>query len=521
MHRVMDDAACSVEIALSWAVAARNSLQNFSGFSPNQLVFGKNPVFPSVMNATPPALEERTNSEVVSQNLNAMNTARKDFIRVESDEKIRRALLRQVKDEDPQMFVIGDSVFYKRNASDQWRGPARVIGRDGKQILVRHGGFVVRVHACRAEHQRGQGGQGCQLDDETTTAVDVMKETPTYDEDEALSTPPSQSSRQETADTSMEILREADSGSDRTRNVPSGERTRAIDTSRMKPGQRLRFKTLDGVQVDGQIINRAGKVGGKHQSCYNVKKSCGQVSWFDLKNVEDLVEISENIEVLVAAANNESYDAKLKEVESWNENKVYEEVEDKGQSTISLRWVVTEKIKDGKNVTKARLVARGYEEDLLDSTDSPTCSKDSLRLALSLISSHGWTCKSVDVRCAFLQGKEINREVLVRPPPEFDNGKLWRLKKSVYGLNDAAKSWYESLKAILTENGMTVSSLDLALFYYQDDDKFSGVMCIHVDDVLFAGDEKFFNRVVTPIMKSLKVGGISEKTFKYIGVNID
>ena len=114
------------------------------------------------------------------------------------------------------------------------------------------------------------------------------------------------------------------------------------------------------------------------------------------------------------------------------------------------------------------------------------------------------------MRCAFLQGKEINRDVLVRPPPEFDNGNLWRLKKSVYGLNDAAISWYESSKAILTKNGMTVSSLDLALFHYQDHGNFSGIMCIHVDDVLFAGDERFFNRVVSPIMKSLKVGDISE-----------
>ena len=68
---------------------------------------------------------------------------------------------------------------------------------------------------------------------------------------------------------------------------------------------------------------------------------------------------------------------------------------------------------------------------------------------------------------------------------------------------------------------MTVSSLDLALFHYQDHGNFSGIMCIHVDDVLFAGDERFFNRVVSPIMKSLKVGEISERSFRYIGVNIE
>ena len=48
-------------------------------------------------------------------------------------------------------FEIRNSVFYKREAGDEWRGPARVIRRDGKQILVRHGGFVSRVHVCRLQ----------------------------------------------------------------------------------------------------------------------------------------------------------------------------------------------------------------------------------------------------------------------------------------------------------------------------------------------------------------------------------
>ena len=52
-------------------------------------------------------------------------------------------------------------------------------------------------------------------------------------------------------------------------------------------------------------------------------------------------------------------------------------------------------MKNGESVIKARLVARGYEEELIESTDSPTCSKDSLRLSLALISTHGWSCKII------------------------------------------------------------------------------------------------------------------------------
>ena len=37
-------------------------------------------------------------------------------------------------------------MFYKRNDSSEWHGPGIVIGRDGKQVLVKYGGVYVRVH---------------------------------------------------------------------------------------------------------------------------------------------------------------------------------------------------------------------------------------------------------------------------------------------------------------------------------------------------------------------------------------
>ena len=47
----MEDAGCDLELVLSWAVAAKNSLKNVNGFSPNQLVLGENPNFPTALNS--------------------------------------------------------------------------------------------------------------------------------------------------------------------------------------------------------------------------------------------------------------------------------------------------------------------------------------------------------------------------------------------------------------------------------------------------------------------------------------
>ena len=44
-------------------------------------------------------------------------------------------------------------MYYKRNDSSKWKGPGYVLGQEGQQILVKHGGVYVRVHPCRLLHK--------------------------------------------------------------------------------------------------------------------------------------------------------------------------------------------------------------------------------------------------------------------------------------------------------------------------------------------------------------------------------
>ena len=55
--------------------------------------------------------------------------------------------------------------------------------------------------------------------------------------------------------------------------------------------------------------------------------------------------------------------AKVKELGNWKNNQVYTEVEDKNQAKISTRWVVTAKVIGEDKIIKARLVARGFEDE--------------------------------------------------------------------------------------------------------------------------------------------------------------
>ena len=60
-------------------------------------------------------------------------------------------------------------------------------------------------------------------------------------------------------------------------------------------------------------------------------------------------------------------------------------------------------------------------------SDSPTAGKDSLKLALIVAANKGIKVKSADVKSAYIQGLDLQRQILVQPPPEEENieDKLW------------------------------------------------------------------------------------------------
>ena len=68
--------------------------------------------------------------------------------------------------------------------------------------------------------------------------------------------------------------------------------------------------------------------------------------------------------------------------------------------------------KDEQKITKAHLVARGFEENTdAIKTDSPTVTRQSLRMIMTVASSKEWKVQSMDISAAFLQGSKIEREI--------------------------------------------------------------------------------------------------------------
>ena len=130
------------------------------------------------------------------------------------------------------------------------------------------------------------------------------------------------------------------------------------------------------------ILCRAGKSSGMDKYWFNIKYlEDGSMKDVDFENINGWVNLNEEF----LLCNNETFDvveAKLKELENWKNNKVYREVDNEGQSQISVRWVIIGNITEGVSRTKAQLVAQGFEE--MDGNtirkDSSTCGKENLRL---------------------------------------------------------------------------------------------------------------------------------------------
>ena len=204
----------------------------------------------------------------------------------------------------------------------------------------------------------------------------------------------------------------------------------------------------------------------------------------------------------------------LKKLQSFD---VYEEVDHNDQSCISTRWVVVRK----GSVVKARLVARGFQENEEVRVDSPTVGKSVSRICLTMAASKGWKIKTIDIKSAFLQSDSLDRDVFITPPKEAEiSGKIWKLKKCLYGLSDASRQFFISLSSELKRLGLVQSNLDHTLYLYFENKELRGMILTHVDDFLYCGADGFEEKVMIPLSKRFVVGSRDEKDFKYIGLHI-
>lgn len=83
----------------------------------------------------------------------------------------------------------------------------------------------------------------------------------------------------------------------------------------------------------------------------------------------------------------------------------------------------------------------GYHE-----TFASVAKMNSVRIILSLTANFGWPLHQFDVKNTLLHG-DLDEEVCMDVPPRFEDvkkeGKVCRLRKSLYGLKQPPRVWFE------------------------------------------------------------------------------
>ncbi|GKE53339.1 retrovirus-related pol polyprotein from transposon TNT 1-94, partial [Tanacetum coccineum] len=127
---------------------------------------------------------------------------------------------------------------------------------------------------------------------------------------------------------------------------------------------------------------------------------------------------------------------------------------------IKLKWIYKVKTDEFGEVlkNKARLVAQGFrQEEGIDFEESfaPVARIEAIRIFVANVAHKNMTIYQIDVKTAFLNG-ELKEEVYVSQPEGFvdkDNPlHVYKLKKSLYGLKQPPRAWYNMLSSFLSHN---------------------------------------------------------------------
>ena len=268
-----------------------------------------------------------------------------------------------------------------------------------------------------------------------------------------------------------------------------------------------------------------------HEHFYNVSE--GYTTYIEKKknNPSNLSERSMSL-----AERLQFLEAKRKELRSFFENDVWTMVDESKaepqrilKAHFILKWSTNA---DGTPRAKARLITQGFRDPDAWSgalrTNSPTLTRLSRGMILSICSTMSWCPFTSDISTAFLQGKAHSKErtLWIRLPRDArqllgmkeDDSRLMQLHKPMYGLCDAPRAWYmEAVDRILSIPNVVRHPLDACLFMVYDPNQESqlhhkaaaetpqhtpgrlvALFGIHVDDLLGCGD------IHNPIYKDVK-----------------
>ena len=295
VNKILEDVNCSMSVAVSWAVCAKNSLSNMHGFSPAQLVFGYTPMLPCVQQDKPPALTEESYAKYIEEHLQAMRKSRSAFIHSESSQRIKRALAHNLRSSNDEKYLSGDSVYFKRENEARWHGPAHVVGQDGQYVLVKTQSSWIRVHPSKLilaktdqvddnyfdesnkEKSKHKKGPDSILD--PANSISISDPENSTDEDSEVPSFSEETHQQPVEPQNIEESSDIHTLSEDTEpDIMNNKKEDTTETKKKEKSKAFKSGMKIAVKFNGQqswtyatIVSRSGKAKGKYANEYNVE----------------------------------------------------------------------------------------------------------------------------------------------------------------------------------------------------------------------------------------------------------
>ena len=98
-----------------------------------------------------------------------------------------------------------------------------------------------------------------------------------------------------------------------------------------------------------------------------------------------------------------------------------------------------------------------------------------------------------DIKNAFLHG-DLTDEVYMQQPSGFvaqgEYGLVCRLCRSLYGLKQSSRAWFDRFSSVVQEFGMLRSSTNHSVFYHHNSSGQCIYLVVYVDDIVIIGSDE-------------------------------
>jgi hypothetical protein len=179
-----------------------------------------------------------------------------------------------------------------------------------------------------------------------------------------------------------------------------------------------------------------------------------------------------------------------------------------GIRVISGKWVLKNKLHPYGSLErrKARWVLRGDVQRPLSTstgqTFSPVVKPTTIRTVLTLAASNKWPVHQLDVSNAFLHG-ELKETVYCQQPAGFVDVEhpdyLCLLDKSLYGLRQAPRAWYQCFVVHVRSLGFVTTGSDTSLFVLRHGSETTWLLLFVDDIVLMASSTTLLQRIINDL----------------------